>query len=103
MRAFTLDGFDAQPSLRDLPEPEITAEELLVRVHASSVNPVDAFIAAGYLQQYAEYEFPVTIGRDFAGVVERVGSDVTATRSATRSSATCATRARTCSAGVGRS
>jgi NADPH:quinone reductase-like Zn-dependent oxidoreductase len=78
MRAFTLDGFDTQPSLRDLPEPDITAEELLVNVHASSVNPVDAFIAAGYLQQYSEYEFPVTLGRDFAGVVERVGSGVTA-------------------------
>jgi len=78
MRAFTLDSFDVQPSLRvDLPEPEIAAGELLVRVRASSVNPVDAFIAAGYLQQYAEYEFPVTIGRDFAGVVERVGSEVT--------------------------
>ena len=77
MRAFTLDGFDTQPSLRDLPEPEITAEELLVRVRASSVNPVDAFIAAGYLQQYSEYEFPATLGRDFAGVVERVGSGVT--------------------------
>jgi NADPH:quinone reductase len=37
---------------------------------------VDVFIAAGGLQQYAEYEFPVTIGRDFAGVVERVGSSV---------------------------
>ena len=78
MRAFTLDSFDVQPSLRvDLPEPEIAAGELLVRVRASSVNPVDAFIAAGYLRQYAEYEFPVTIGRDFAGVVERVGSEVT--------------------------
>ena len=78
MRAFTLDSFDAQPSLgADLPEPDIAADELLVRVHASSVNPVDAFIAAGYLRQYAEYEFPVTLGRDFAGVVERVGSDVT--------------------------
>ena len=77
MRAFTLDGFDTQPSLRELPEPEIAANELLVRVHASSVNPVDAFIAAGYLQQYSEYEFPVTLGRDFAGIVERVGSEVT--------------------------
>jgi NADPH:quinone reductase-like Zn-dependent oxidoreductase len=78
MRAFTLDSFDVQPSLRvDLPEPEPAANEVLVRVHASSVNPVDVFIAAGGLRQYAEYEFPVTIGRDFAGLVERVGSDVT--------------------------
>jgi NADPH:quinone reductase len=77
MRAFTLESFDAQPSLRDdLLEPDVGDEELLVRVHASSVNAVDVFIAAGGLQQYAEYEFPVTIGRDFAGVVEQLGSGV---------------------------
>jgi len=77
MQAFTLESFDDQPSLRDdLPEPRVSDHELLVRVHASSVNPVDVFIAAGGLRQYAEYEFPVTIGRDFAGVVEQVGSDV---------------------------
>jgi NADPH:quinone reductase-like Zn-dependent oxidoreductase len=43
-------------------------------VHASSVNPVDVFIAAGGLEEMAEHEFPVVLGRDFAGVVERVGS-----------------------------
>lgn len=75
MRAFTLDSFDAQPALReDIPEPHVGDAELLVRVHASSVNPVDAFIAGGALKEMAEYEFPVTLGRDFAGVVEQVGS-----------------------------
>jgi NADPH:quinone reductase len=78
MRAFVLESFDAQPTLRsDLPEPRGGEDELVVRVHASSVNPVDVFIVAGGLREYAEYEFPVTIGRDFAGVVERVGSNVT--------------------------
>jgi NADPH:quinone reductase-like Zn-dependent oxidoreductase len=44
MRAFTLDGFDAQPALRDdIPEPRAGDAELLVRVRASSVNPVDLF------------------------------------------------------------
>jgi NADPH2:quinone reductase len=78
MRAFTLDGFGAQPAVRDdVPEPDGDDDELLVRVRASSVNPVDVFIAAGGLQGMAEYEFPVTLGRDFAGVVERAGSGVT--------------------------
>jgi NADPH2:quinone reductase len=77
MRAFTLDSFDSPPRLRDgIPEPHPADGELLVRVHASSVNPVDAFIAAGYLKQFAEYEFPVTLGRDFAGVVEATGGSV---------------------------
>ena len=77
MRAFTLDGFDTQPGLRDdLPEPRAAEDGLLVRVHASSVNPVDAFVAMGALKDMAEHRFPVTLGRDFAGVVEAVGSDV---------------------------
>jgi NADPH:quinone reductase len=49
---------------------------VLVRVHASSVNGADVPIAAGMLKEMAEYEFPVTLGRDFAGVIEDVGSAV---------------------------
>jgi NADPH2:quinone reductase len=77
MRAFTLENFDAQPRLReDFPEPPVGENEVLVRVHASAVNPVDIFIAAGGLKEMAEHEFPVILGRDFAGVVEQVGSGV---------------------------
>lgn len=76
MRAFTLDSFGAPPALRDIREPQVGDSELLVRVHASSINPVDIFIAAGGLKKMVEHEFPVTIGRDFAGVVEQVGSGV---------------------------
>lgn len=77
MRAFTLDGFDAEPALQDdLPEPSAADDGLLVRVHASSVNPVDAFLASGAMKEMAEYRFPVILGRDFAGVVEAVGPDV---------------------------
>ena len=48
-----------------------------MRVKASSANPVDNAIAAGMLKQMrVEYEFPVILGRDFAGVVEEVGSQV---------------------------
>jgi NADPH:quinone reductase len=71
MRAFTLGSFDAPPSLRDdLPEPVAGDDELVVRVHASSVNSVDVFIASGAMKEMAEHVFPVILGRDFAGVVE---------------------------------
>jgi NADPH:quinone reductase-like Zn-dependent oxidoreductase len=77
VRAFTLDSFDTQPALRDdLGEPRIADNEMLVRVHASSVNPVDVFIAAGGLKEMAEHEFPVILGRDYAGVVEQLGPSV---------------------------
>lgn len=67
MRAFTLDSFGVEPGIRDdLPAPAPADDELLVRVHASSVNGVDVYIAAGGLKEMVEHEFPVTIGRDFA-------------------------------------
>jgi len=75
MRAFTLDGFDTPPALRDLPTsaPAPGAGELLVRVQASSANPVDNAIAAGMLKDMVEHRFPVILGRDYAGVVEQAG------------------------------
>src|SRR4029453_12135721 len=78
MKAVTLDAFDTPPRLRDdLPAPTPAPDEVLVRVHASSVNPADNGIAAGMLKQMGlEYEFPVILGRDYAGVVEQVGPAV---------------------------
>jgi NADPH:quinone reductase len=77
MRAVTLTGFDARPVLRDdLPEPSVADDGLLVRVRASSANPVDNAIAAGMLKGMVEHEFPVVLGRDYAGVVEEVGAAV---------------------------
>ena len=72
MKAYTLDGFDAAPGLRDdLPEPVANEGELVVAVKATSVNPVDNVVIRGGLRSFASYVFPVTLGRDFAGVVER--------------------------------
>jgi NADPH:quinone reductase-like Zn-dependent oxidoreductase len=77
MRAFALDSFDTEPGLRDdIAEPALGDGELLVRVDASSVNPIDVFIAAGALREMAEHEFPVILGRDYAGVVDQIGSGV---------------------------
>jgi NADPH:quinone reductase len=76
MRAVTIDRPEAPPALReDLPAPSQADNELLVRVHASSVNPVDNSIAAGMLAQMGvEYDYPVILGRDYAGVVEQTGA-----------------------------
>ena len=78
MRAITLDSADTSPTLReDLPDPTPGDNEVLVRVHASSVNPVDNSIAAGLLAQMGvQYEYPVILGRDYAGVVEQTGAAV---------------------------
>ena len=77
MRAVTLDAFDAAPAVRDdLPDPTAAAGGLVVRVCASSVNPVDNAIAAGMLREMVDHDFPVVLGRDYAGTVEAIGADV---------------------------
>jgi NADPH:quinone reductase-like Zn-dependent oxidoreductase len=77
MRAVVLDSFDAPPSVRDdLPDAAAAPGAIVVRVRASSVNPVDNAIAAGMLREMVEHTFPVALGRDYAGTVEAVGADV---------------------------
>jgi len=78
MRAITLDSPETAPRLRDdLPDLTPAGDHVVVRVHASSVNPVDNSIAAGMLASIGlEYEYPVVLGRDYAGVVEHVGEAV---------------------------
>lgn len=71
MKAFTLDALGTEPAVRDdLPIPTPGAGEVLVRVQVSSINPADAGIAAGMGAQMVEFEFPVTIGRDYAGTLK---------------------------------
>ena len=78
MRAIALTAADTPPATIDLPATAPAEDQVLVRVHASSVNPVDNAIAAGLLLGMGvEHEFPVTLGRDYAGVVEQVGANVT--------------------------
>lgn len=76
MRAVLLTDYDRGPELRDVPDPEPAANEVLVRVHSSSVNGVDVAVAAGMLREMMEFGPPITLGRDFSGVVERVGAEV---------------------------
>jgi NADPH:quinone reductase-like Zn-dependent oxidoreductase len=77
MRAVTLDAFDAPLTVRDdLPDATAAAGKVVVRVCASSANGVDNAIAAGMLREMVEHDFPVVLGRDYAGTVETVGAGV---------------------------
>jgi NADPH:quinone reductase-like Zn-dependent oxidoreductase len=75
MKAYALTSPDQPASLVDLPEPELPADGVRVRVRAASVNGFDVFEASGFLVSMMEHVFPTVIGRDFAGVVEAVGPD----------------------------
>lgn len=61
----------------DVEQPKIKPSELLVKVHASSVNPIDWKIRQGMLRVITGNKFPKTLGFDVAGEVIEVGSGVT--------------------------
>jgi 2-desacetyl-2-hydroxyethyl bacteriochlorophyllide A dehydrogenase len=62
--------------LVDWPLPNVEDEDLLIRVHASSVNPIDWKLSNGYLQAFFPLQFPACPCFDLSGVVVKVGSKV---------------------------
>src|SRR5437763_13936913 len=63
--------------MMELPRPEPGPGDLLVRVRAASVNPVDYKIRDGGVKVLLPYSFPLILGNDLAGDVEAVGPGVT--------------------------
>jgi NADPH:quinone reductase-like Zn-dependent oxidoreductase len=77
MRAIAEETFGGPIALIDLPTPEIGPGEVLIRVRAAGVNPFDWKVADGALEDQMKHHFPLILGFDAAGVIERVGADVT--------------------------
>jgi len=77
MRAIAEVRFGGPITLMDLPAPEIGTGEVLIRVRAAGVNPFDWKVADGALEGEQKHRFPLILGFDAAGVVERVGTEVT--------------------------
>jgi NADPH:quinone reductase-like Zn-dependent oxidoreductase len=69
-------GLD-QIAVADLPRPVPQPGEILFQVHAAALNPVDNKIREGKLKAIRQYQLPVTLGSDLAGVVVEVGRGVT--------------------------
>ena len=61
----------------DAPRPHPADGEVLVRVHAAGINPVDWKIREGHLKDMLHHTFPLVLGWDVSGVVEAVGSGLT--------------------------
>ena len=79
MRAVQINGFGGpeQVFLAEAARPEPKAGEVLVRVAAAGVNPVDWKIREGYMKDAFPFHFPTTLGTEFSGVIEALGPDVT--------------------------
>jgi NADPH:quinone reductase-like Zn-dependent oxidoreductase len=78
MKAFVLERYGKRETLRlsDLPEPQVQAHEVLIQVHATAVNLLDAKLRNGEFKLLLPYRMPLVLGHDVAGVVVRVGSQV---------------------------
>ena len=61
---------------RDAALPPLGGGQVLVECHAASINPVDSFLRAGYMQKMMPLAFPVTVAGDFAGEVKQLGPGV---------------------------
>ena len=78
MKAFIIDRYGKADVVHagDMPEPELRADDVLVRIHAASVNPLDLKIRDGEFKLLLPYRMPLILGNDMAGVVVRVGAGV---------------------------
>lgn len=70
-------GDSSEIRIEDAPLPTLNDDDVLIRVVATSVNPVDWKIRKGYLKSFIPYEMPLTMGWDVSGVVEKIGPAVT--------------------------
>ncbi|MEO6328244.1 MAG: NADP-dependent oxidoreductase [Ginsengibacter sp.] len=79
MRAIRIYEFGGPEVLQmeDIPRPKPNADEVLIKVYATAVNPVDWKIRKGLRKEKFPTTFPLTLGWDVSGVIEEVGNKVT--------------------------
>ena len=80
MKAVQIDNYSKtidSVKIREVSIPEIKPDEVLVRVKSVGINPVDNMITRGEVKLITPYSFPLTIGNELAGVIEKTGEKVT--------------------------
>ncbi|MDC0196341.1 NADP-dependent oxidoreductase [Gammaproteobacteria bacterium] len=79
MRAVTIDKFGDTKVLNvtEFPQPEISSNEVLINIFATSVNPADCKMRQGFYPINESFKFPYILGRDFSGQIEACGEKVT--------------------------
>ncbi|MFD3245977.1 NADP-dependent oxidoreductase [Rahnella aquatilis] len=79
MKAFTFKRYGKSPELGfdDVDYPSPNADEILVKVYAVGLNPIDNIIPTGIFKPVLHFKLPATLGSDLSGVVIAAGSRVT--------------------------
>lgn len=82
MKAVRIHDYGGPEALvyEDAPRPEPGPGEVLIKVHAAGVNPLDWKVRQGYLKEHVPRRLPLIPGLDVSGVVEAAGAGVTAFR-----------------------
>lgn len=78
MKAIVIDNYGGKEQLkeREMEKPAIHENQVLVEIHATSINPIDWKLREGYLKEMLPWEFPIILGWDAAGVIAEVGANV---------------------------
>jgi NADPH:quinone reductase-like Zn-dependent oxidoreductase len=76
MRAFAVSKYKGPLRETDVPEPAVGEHDVLIRVQAAGLNPLDEKIRLGEFRQLLRYKAPFVLGHDVAGTVSRVGAKV---------------------------
>jgi NADPH:quinone reductase-like Zn-dependent oxidoreductase len=79
MKAFVVERYGDADTVRagDVPDPQVDTHDVLIRIHAAGVNPVDLKIRNGDLKAILPFRTPFVLGNDLAGTVVAVGARVT--------------------------
>ena len=78
MKAIRIHNYGGPEVLQyeDAPRPKPQAGEVLIRVHAAGVNPIDWKVREGHMKDFWPHKFPLILGWDLSGVVEKLGRGV---------------------------
>lgn len=78
MKAFVVDKYKKKGalSLVNVPEPKLQDKDVLIRIHATAVNPLDSKVRDGEFKLFLPYRPPFVLGHDVAGTVVKTGPKV---------------------------
>lgn len=78
MKAIAIEQYGGKEQLKEIniPKPTPKEKQVIVKLHATSINPIDWKLREGYLKAMMPFEFPIILGWDVAGIVEEVGEHV---------------------------
>ncbi|MBO0481045.1 NADP-dependent oxidoreductase [Candidatus Enterococcus courvalinii] len=78
MKAAVIDTYkQSMPKIKEVPIPDIRSNDVLVKIVAASINPIDIKTKDGGLKMLLSYDMPMIMGSDFAGIITVVGEKVT--------------------------